>query len=501
MLFFLSRRSAEVTKHLIFRIIKSGLTSVQSKSPQEYLFVITSGMNTLIIGVLSNVILLLADAALLIILLTGLMIFNPIITTITTALFATVGYGLYKFLNKKAEVLGNENRSIHVRSTAKIQEVLSTYRENAVKNRLDFKSEELSNLRKQHSDVLAEMSYLPNITKYSIELFVVVFIFLISAIEFARVDALHAVATISVFLMASSRIAPAVLRIQQSLLNIQSAVGISNSSVEILEDFLNFPTQMREIPGNATEVVFNPRISVKNLSYKYPNSERLILDGINMEIDAGDFVAIVGPSGSGKSTLVDLLLGLLEPLSGSVEFLGGNSSYAPRALYGKIGYLPQDVFIISGSLRENVALGYPAEAFSDTEIWAALKGANAEDFARRLPFGIETLLGDAGVLLSGGEKQRLGIARTLVTNPSLIVMDEATSALDSQTEFELTQSIAKVREGRTIIVVAHRLSTVMKADKVFYLSDGRIEGHGTFDEIRREVPEFQSQAELQGFDK
>ena len=498
MLYFLSRRSAEVTKHLIFRIFHSGLLSIQSRSSQEYLFVITSGMNTLIIGVLSNVILVLADAALLIILLTGLVIFNPIITTVTAALFATVGFGLYRFLNKKAEALGNENTTLHVKSTAKIQEVLSTYRENFVKDRLDFESEELSSLRKQHSEVLAGMSYLPYITKYSIELFVVVFIFLISAIEFARVDALHAVATISVFLMASSRIAPAVLRIQQSLLSIQSAVGISNSSIEILEDFHNYPIQKNKVSKKEIEEDFKPQISVENLSYKYPNSERLILDRINLEVKTGEFVAIVGPSGSGKSTLVDLILGLQEPLSGSIEISGHNSTLAPGLFHGEIGYLPQEVFILNGSLRENVALGYGVDSFSDSEIWAALKRANAENFVQRLPLGIETLLGDGGVKLSGGEKQRLGIARTLVTNPTLIVMDEATSALDSQTEFELTQSIAEFREGRTIIVVAHRLSTVMQADKVVYLSHGRIEALGTFDEIRRRVPEFQTQAELQG---
>jgi ABC-type multidrug transport system fused ATPase/permease subunit len=498
MLFFLSRRSAEVTRHLIFRIFNSGLSSIQSRSSQEYLFVITSGMNTLIIGVLSNVIIVLADAALLIILLTGLVIFNPIITIVTATLFATVGFGLYRFLNKRAEALGSENTSLHVKSTAKIQEVLSTYRENFVKDRLDFKSEELSSLRKQHSDVLAGMSYLPNVTKYSIELFVVVFIFLISAIEFARVDALHAVSTISVFLMASSRIAPAVLRIQQSLLSIQSAVGTSNSSIEILEDFHNYPVQVEEIPRKKIINGFNPGISVEKLSYTYPNSERLILDQISLEIKAGEFVAIVGPSGAGKSTLIDLILGLQAPQSGSIEISGYSSTLAPRLFAGEIGYLPQEVFILNGTLRENIALGYPADSLSDSEVWSALKRANAESFVQRLPLGIETLLGDGGVMLSGGEKQRLGIARTLVTNPSLIVMDEATSALDSQTEFELTQSISEFREGKTIIVVAHRLSTVMKADRVVYLSNGRIEAQGTFEEIRRRVPEFDTQAELQG---
>jgi ABC-type multidrug transport system fused ATPase/permease subunit len=409
-----------------------------------------------------------------------------------------VGFMLYAFLNKKAEELGKANSNLHVRSTAKIQEVLSSYRENFVKNRIDFQVKELSDLRSQHANVLAEMSYLPNITKYSIELFVVVFIFIISAIEFARVDALHAVATISVFLMASSRIAPAVLRIQQSFLNIQSAAGTSNSSLEILQDFSTYPLQPNEPRKLEKKLDFIPEIRIRNLTFGYENSNHNILNNVSFDVQSGDFVAIVGPSGSGKSTLVDLLLGLLKPGVGSIEISGVDSAAASQVFAGKIGYLPQENLIINGTVRENVALGYPVDAFSEASIWAALEKAHAAEFIRLLPMGLDTLLGDGGSAISGGERQRLGIARTLLTDPALIVMDEATSALDSQTEHELTKSVAELRDGRTVIVVAHRLSTVKNANKIIYLFNGRIEAEGSFEEIKSKVPNFQKQAELQG---
>ena len=495
-LFFLSHLSANATAAFISRVFNSGLKSLSSKSLQEYIFTITSGMNTLALGVLANAISATADLALLLVLSFGLVVFNPFITFLTFFLFAIVGLVLYFFMNVRAGKLGKANTQIHLLSMKAITESLGSYREIFVRNRIDFQADNLISLRRQHSDVLAGLNFLPSVSKYTIELFIVFFLFLISAIEFALVDALHAVATISVFLMASSRIAPAILRIQQSFINIKSSMGAAESSLELFCDFDNYPAhvpRMTNLDGNYS---FSPVIVARNLSYSYGQSE--ILRGINFTVEAGSFVAIVGPSGAGKSTLIDVVLGLLDPTQGTASISGIPSSQAPSHFPGRISYLPQQVSIVSGSVAENICLGYTISDFSEEQIWAALEKAQASGFVKNFPQGIHTIIGDGGKAISGGERQRLGVARCLISDPELVVMDEATSALDGQTEHDLTLSILGLKGKKTILAVAHKLSTVQSADKILYMSHGQILAQGTFNQIKEEIPDFFAQANLSG---
>ena len=241
-------------------------------------------------------------------------------------------------------------------------------------------------------------------------------------------------------------------------------------------------------------------IVVSGLHFKFPESDQSALENIEFSCKAGDFMAVVGRSGAGKTTLADLLLGLLEPTQGEI-FLGGNRpEYWRRSVPGALAYVPQNPGLIRGSLAENVALDECQDAAALARVEECLRAAGLGDFASSLDQGLDALFGPGAMGLSGGQLQRLGIARALFPRPRLLVLDEATSALDAETENEIAVTLNSLRGSVTLLVVAHRLSTVRFADTVLLVEDGRLEGYGSFDELRRSNPFVERSVELLSID-
>jgi ABC-type multidrug transport system fused ATPase/permease subunit len=217
-----------------------------------------------------------------------------------------------------------------------------------------------------------------------------------------------------------------------------------------------------------------------------------------LKLPAGASLALVGSTGAGKSTLADLILGVLIPDSG-VAFIGGLTPGEALATWpGAVAYVPQDVAMANGTVRENVALGMPAEIIEDDWVWNALDRAHLGDFLRDSREGLDTLIGENGIKLSGGQRQRLGIARALYTRPKLLVLDEATSALDAETERAISQTLQELEGTVTTVTIAHRLATIRHCDLVVYLENGEARAQGSFDEVRAIAPQFDRQAQLLG---
>ena len=318
-----------------------------------------------------------------------------------------------------------------------------------------------------------------------------------SAIEFILHDSDRAISTLAIFLAAASRIAPAILRLQSGFIAIKSNAGVAKLTLEMIDFFS--PIVSRELKVkelNPAYPDFRPSLSINNVCFSYPENSGATIKNLSLEVDPGQQIAFVGTSGSGKSTLIDLILGLRTADSGEIYLAGMNPSAAIKYWPGAISYVPQQVHISDSTILANVAFGYTNP---DLQLaWEALEAAQLADFVRSLGDGIHSPVGENGNLLSGGERQRLGIARALYTRPSFLILDEATSSLDAQTEVAISSAIRGLKGKVTVLMVAHRLSSVTDSDKVVYIREGQIISEGTFEKVKNEVPDFEIQAKLMG---
>ena len=498
-LFFLSRRGANISSNLVSRLLSQSLLTVQARTTQETLYALTTGVSLITIHVLGTSVVLISDLSLLIVMAVGLFILDPITALGSLSLFGFIGFLLFRFMHVRAGTLGLESSILNIASNEKIVEVFGSYRESVVRNRRDFYAREIGQLRYRLADTLAEMSFMPYVSKYVIETTVVVGALLISAVQFMLQDSAHAVATLAVFLAAGTRIAPAVLRVQQASISIRSSLGASKPTLDLIAELGDTP--LIENVDDSVDVMhegFKPEIQVKNISLTYPNKTKPAISDITLTFPAGTSVAFVGPSGAGKTTIIDILLGVLNPDEGEILISDLPPLIAVSRWPGAVSYVPQDVVIAAGTIRDNVALGYPAEFARDELVMSALKIAHLDKFVSNLPQGIDTKVGERGAKISGGQRQRLGIARAMFTRPLLLVLDEATSALDGETEASISKAIQKLHGLTTVLMIAHRLSSVRNADIVVYLSEGKILATGTFEEVRLAVPDFDHQAILMG---
>jgi len=496
-LYFLSKKSAEISSKLVSSLLSQDLLFVQRQSSQQNLFAVTSGVGHITVGVVGTTITLISDLSLLLVMSIGLFLLDPAIAFSTFGLFLMIGLSLYLLMHKRAQRLGRENSDMQVSSNELILESLETFRELTVRNRKDFYALKIAEGRTQLARNTAEMAFMPNIGKYVIETSVVFGALAISAIQFMTQDVTHAVGTLSVFLAAGSRIAPAVLRLQQAAIAVKTSLASALPTLTLMEE-LDYSNNRQKKSPKETELVSNFKgdIQLTNVYFSYPNQPTEVIRGVSLTINEGSSVALVGPSGAGKSTLADLILGVLETTRGDVTIGGYRPSTVVDQLPGIVGYVPQAIKIIDGSVKENICLGYESLDFSDDSIWSVLRKAKLEELVRSFELGLDTHVGEGGSKLSGGQRQRLGIARALITKPKILVLDEATSALDGKTESDITSAMQQLHGEVTIVTIAHRLSTVINSDQVIYINGGKIEAQGTFTEVETLIPEFAEQAAL-----
>jgi ATP-binding cassette, subfamily B, bacterial PglK len=498
-LYFLSLRSAKISSNLVSRLLREPLLKVQERTTQLTLYSVTAGVNSLVLGVISVAVSLITDVTLLIVIAIGLLYVDLFIAISSFLFFAAIGLILYYFMSVRATSLGRENALLTIAGNQKINEVFSSYRELIVRNRRSYYAKEISQQRVLLARTQAEISFMPNYSKYVFEIAVVIGAILISASQFILHDAARAIGTLAVFLAAGTRVAPAILRIQQGAVSIKGNLGAAQPTLDLLDelgqldDFEFGPDTIDFIHEN-----FNSRIEVVNVSLTYPGNNAPSLNRVSLKVDQSKIVAIVGPSGAGKTTLVDVLLGVLNPDIGEVKISELAPIDAISKWPGAISYVPQNVLIVDGTIRHNVALGFPVEDIENNQIMSAIEDSALGDFLKTLPNGLDTEVGEGGTKLSGGQRQRLGIARALYTNPKLLVLDEATSALDGETESLITESIQKLKGKVTVVLIAHRLSTVRNADIVIYMQAGQVQATGTFEEVRTQIPNFDHQAKLMG---
>ena len=290
-------------------------------------------------------------------------------------------------------------------------------------------------------------------------------------------EASEIVPVVGLFAATAFRVLPSINKIVGS----KQQLKVSRSAIETIHSDLHLPK--RKLSPDSVGLLSFEKIEVNNLVFSYEGFENAVLNGVTIQVQSGEAVGFVGQSGSGKSTLIDIMLGLLDAKSGLVTVNGHDIDDVKQSWQQQIGYIPQTIFLMDDSLRRNIAIGISDNEIDEVAIVEALKSAQLEDFVASLPEGLDTVVGERGVRLSGGQRQRIGIARALYHRPSVLVLDEATSSLDTETEHDVMQAVQALQGDKTVIIVAHRLSTVEYCDRLYRLDAGRIVDEGTFDEV------------------
>ena len=496
---YMSIRNAQISSSLVSKMLNRPVEKIFSKSIQHQIYNVTGGVERLVGGAITNLVVIASDLVLLLVILIGLMLVDPLTSIGTFFVFTGIGFLLYFLLHKRVMMLNSKFAYESIYFDQKVSEGINSFRDLFIKGGREFYVNEIRKTKIKLAGYDGEIKFLPNISKYTIEISVILGIAVVAGIQFYLFDSNRAIAVISVFLAASSRIAPAIIRLQQNVIAVKSSLSAAKPTFELIEEL----NGIEELEKTETLITtnhkdFSPRVILKNLKFSYSDAINETIQDISIEISEGKFIAFVGPSGGGKSTLVDLVLGLLAPSSGSITISGLTPVDTIKKWPGSIGYVPQDVFIENSTVKENICLGFNPELVADDLVWQALELADLSNFVKGLEGQLSYRISDAGKNLSGGQRQRLGIARALLTKPKIVIFDEATSALDAETENRVSESILKLTGECTVIFIAHRLSVVRSADMIYYIDKGRIVNQGTFEELRLINADFNNQANFMG---
>ena len=494
---FLASREAKISARMAQLILTQPITTLQKFGTPEYQHSLTIGVNSATVGILAGTIAIVSEIFLQVVMATTLLVFSPTLLLIFVLYFGAIFLLLNWMLGEKANKWSARVTSLSIAGTRAIADSLGSYREIVVSGKRDHFISIFRKSREEALEFSVKSSMLGQFSKYVFENSVILGGVVFAGYAFFTKTALEAASLLAIFIAAASRIAPSILKIQLGTLLLKGARGATSKFFEILH---HLEQQSEQITSSINNDLDGSVIRFREVSFRYPSSDKNALSEFSSEFKTGEFTAIVGPTGSGKSTLIDLMLGVLRPTHGSISVFGRDPEQVPGSSI-RVGYVPQRVYLSEGSLIENICFGESSTQWDEDRVWDVLDTVLLRQWAAELPEGLTTLIGEGGARLSGGQRQRLGIARALYANPNLLVLDEATSALDAISEYEITEAFERLDKVLTKVVIAHRLSTVLKADKIVYLKGGKIQGMGTFNELRELIPDFDRQAELMGISK
>jgi ABC-type multidrug transport system fused ATPase/permease subunit len=501
----LARHEAAMTTALMDKLMRAPLAFHLQRRDFQLITDTTVGVESLVMKVVAPTILIAAETVLVIMLGIGLLILAPAVAVGSLVYFAIVLLVLHRWIGRRAAAAGKVDAETTTAGMMTIQWALGGYREVVTRGVSGYFVDHLQDIRSRGAGSRAEVAYLGLLPRYLLESALIVGMALAFAVQLPFTGFSGAMSGLALFAVAGFRLLPSLQRVQGSAATIKAGQPFGEHTLGLMREV---DEALADPPGGRLEgssagetdrapALLREGITLESVTFTYPGGDKPALEGATAQFRQGQMTALVGASGSGKSTLVDLLLGLLVPDEGCVRVDGKPLGDVREQWRRQVGYVPQDPYLMPRSIRSNVALGLRREFIDDELVWKALRRASIHDVIDRLPGGLDYELGDAGAGVSGGQRQRLGIARALYAEPQVLIFDEATSSLDVETEAEITTTLAGLA-GLTKIVVAHRLSTVRDADNVLFMRGGRITATGTFDEVRRDVPDFARQVHLSG---
>lgn len=444
-------------------------------------------------SVLLGVVSIVSDSLVLIAITIVLAIASPAVTVFAVITFGILVFGVQLVLRRRQYRIGEEMAAAGLEAWQFLLPGLDGFREARLTSSANTFIDGFRNARMRRARAARQMGIVSDAPRYLLEIGFVIAILGISVILFTTGTPAEALTVLGVFAAASLRALPTLNRISANL----ATVRTGHAGLEIVSrvvDELDAGGRHDERPRSETP--YHGDIELRELSFRYPDSEQYVLRAVSLRIVENRTTAFVGSSGAGKSTLLDLVLGLLAPTEGTIEAGGRSISDDLATWYSGLGVVPQDVFLLNDSLTANIAFGVAHNRVDHARVHEVIRMSQLDDLVAELPEGLDTVVGERGVRLSGGQRQRIGLARALYRRPRVLVLDEATSALDNVTEHEIAATLAALQGSLTIVIVAHRLSTVRHADTLVFLKDGQVEVEGTFEEVRARSADFARLVEL-----
>ncbi len=411
---------------------------------------------------------------------------NVKMTIFIAFVFGLLTLFIVKVFKPRLNRIGQRNQKIQSRIAKWRLQAIYGLKDVKVLNREEFFVRNYYETGIIGADVSKKYTVMNNIPRLLIET-----IFMVSVLSFILVflrtggDVTAILTTVATFAVAAMRVLPSVNRINTYITEIAYTQPSLDFVYENLKEGMKNDEMLalRKAQSQKDKLTLNDRIELNNITFHYPDSDRNIFTDAHMEVLRGQSVGIMGPSGAGKSTIVDILLGLLHVQEGSITCDGVDIFKNYESWLAQVGYIPQTIYLVDESIRENIAFGIDEDKIDEKRLWEALTEAQLADFVKSLPEGLDTKIGDRGVRISGGQRQRIGIARALYNDPEILVFDEATSALDNDTEAAVMEAVNSLHGKKTMVIIAHRLNTISGCDVIYKVEDEKLvktslEGNG-----------------------
>lgn len=437
---------------------------------------ITADVNNMY-GLILSLLTIVSEGIVFIALVVVIFLIDPVLCLVIAALLLLTMFFITKILKPVMRRSGKENQDFYSALFKWISEIVQGIKEVKVSGKEKFFVSEYGKCGNGYVNAVERYSLYNNTPKLLIETVCVagmIGYLLVGVLQ--GNDVSSSIPTLGTIAVAAMKLMPSANKINNQLNSISYFEPfLMHVSDNLIDETSAKNTDLSFAYESYEKLSIKKGIYLKDITYKYPQTEKYIFEHAEMEIPIGSSVGIVGESGSGKTTIVDVLLGLLKLEGGAVYADDVDTKTCYRNWLKNVGYIPQMIYMLDGSIRENVAFGITGDDIDEEKVWEALREAHLDEFVKSLPLGLDTQIGERGVRISGGQRQRIGIARALYNDPEVLILDEATSALDNDTEAQIMESINALHGKKTLVIVAHRLQTIEKCDMVYRVQNGKIE--------------------------
>lgn len=500
---FIFDKYINLSSTLMETYLQNPYTFHLQRNSAELLKNITTEVSGLVIGILIPGMIVLTESIVVIVLIAFLFIIQPIASITSMVILGGMYLLFHSFIQKKIGSYGLKRQHYSQTLIQSVHQALGGIKEAVVLGRTSYFLEVFQQQSAGYAAAFRVYSTTSQLPRLLIETLVIGSMLLVIMILLQlNYDAQSLAPILGLFGMAAFRLMPSANRILSNCTSLRfylSSIPVLHRELTLIKKKnISSPNLLKNQSNIISEslISFRSSIEMRKVSYKYPETERYALHDISLKVSKGEVVGLVGPTGSGKTTLVDIILGLLNPTEGNVLVDGKDIFENVTSWRRLIGYIPQFIYLCDDSVRNNIAFGLKSEEINEEKIRSAVHAAQLETLIKNLPQGLDTVVGERGVRLSGGERQRLGIARALYHSPEILIMDEATASLDNQTEHAVTEAIKKLYRTKTIVIIAHRLSTLKDCDCIYLIKNGTIEALGEYEQLLETNDNFRNLAKL-----